>query len=204
MADKKDDSDAIKIILLGATGVGKTNLINAFLGRKFEDYSETNNASSFEDEITYKNKQYIYYIWDTAGQEKFRSVNKIFIRNSKIILFVYSIDNRNSFNEIDFWMNQVKEILGNDKHIIMALIANKSDLYETQIVMDDEGENAAKEYGIQFLTTSALTSADSFILFVKKLIIDYIEMTERNTKESNKDKGVKINKKNKQKKKKCC
>ena len=204
MADKKDDSDAIKIILLGATGVGKTNLINAFLGRKFEDYSETNNASSFEDEITYKNKQYIYYIWDTAGQEKFRSVNKIFIRNSKIILFVYSIDNRNSFNEIDFWMNQVKEILGNDKHIIMALIANKSDLYETQIVMDDEGENAAKEYGIQFLTTSALTSADSFILFVKKLIIDYIEMTGGNTKESNKDKGVKINKKNKQKKKKCC
>ena len=174
------------------------------MGRKFEDYSETNNASSFEDEITYKNKQYIYYIWDTAGQEKFRSVNKIFIRNSKIILFVYSIDNRNSFNEIDFWMNQVKEILGNDKHIIMALIANKSDLYETQIVMDDEGENAAKEYGIQFLTTSALTSADSFILFVKKLIIDYIEMTEGNTKESNKDKGVKINKKNKQKKKKCC
>ena len=173
--EKKDDT--IKIILLGASGVGKTNLINVFLGLEFNEYTESNSASSFEQSINYKNKTYIYYIWDTAGQEKYRAVNKIFVRGAKIVLIVYAIDNRNSFNEVDYWINMVKESLPDGKYI-MALVANKIDLYEKQVVIDEEGENAAKKYGIEFITTSALTGADLFKNFINRLIINYIESTE--------------------------
>ena len=140
----------IKIILLGESGVGKTNLINVFLNYGFQEKAECNLASfCFEGEYNYKNKSYTYTIWDTAGQEKYRAINKIIIRGSKIILIVYSIISRQSFNEVDFWINYVKENLGDDKYI-MALVANKSDLYEKQIVDDEEGESIAKKYGIDF------------------------------------------------------
>jgi len=120
----------IKIILLGESGVGKTNLIYAFLNYGFQENPGCTLASfSFEAEYNYKNKSYTYTIWDTAGQEQYRSINKIFIRDSKIILIVYSIDNRKSFNEVDFWIKYVKENLKDDKYII-ALVANKNDLYE--------------------------------------------------------------------------
>ena len=135
-----DINQGIKIILLGESGVGKTNLINAFFNYEFEKNPDSTIASfGLEREYKYKNSSYTYTIWDTAGQEKYRSINKMIIRGSKIILIVYSIISRQSFNEINFQMNFIKENLGNDKCII-ALVANKSDLYEKQIVMDEEGK----------------------------------------------------------------
>ena len=201
------NEDDIKIILLGQAGVGKTNLINVFFGAQFQAGSEATSTSyCFEGEFNYKNKAYKYNIWDTAGQEKYRAINKMFIRGSKIILIVYSIISRNSFEEVDFWMNYVKEIEGDDKYIL-ALVANKCDLYENQIVMEEEGKEAAKKYGIEFLTTSALTDAESFKEFMHKLISNYIDMIEGNDKNGDKKNNIKINKDNKndtQKKKKCC
>ena len=189
----------IKIILLGESGVGKTNLIYAFLNYGFQENPGCTLASfSFEAEYNYKNKSYTYTIWDTAGQEQYRSINKMLIRGSKIILIVYSIISRESFNEVDFWINHIKENIKNDNYII-ALVANKSDLYEKQIVDDEEGEEIAKKYGIEFLTTSALISPDSFKDFVNKLIINYIEMSKGNW---NEKESIKLNKKSKSKSKK--
>ena len=198
MIEKKNE-DEIKIILLGHTGVGKTNLIYGFIGAEFQENSEANVASSFEGEIAYENKSYIYTIWDTAGQEKYKAINKIFLRNANIILIIYSIIDRQSFNEINYWINYVKENLEEDKYI-MALVANKSDLYEQQLVNEEEGEEVAKKYGIEFKKTSALTCADSFRNFVNGLVINYIEMSKGS---GNKKENIKLNKKGKSKKK-CC
>ena len=203
------DEDDIKIILLGQSGVGKTNLINVFVGKQFDSSTETTSTSyCFEGEYNFNNKPYRYNIWDTAGQEKYRAINKMFIWGSKIILIVYSIDNKNTFNEIDFWINSVKENLGDDKYI-MGLVANKSDLYLNQQVKDEEGKEAAQKYGIDFLTTSALTDAESFKEFLHKLLEDYIKMVEvdQNEKTKGKKNNIKINNDNKNddlNKKKCC
>jgi adenine deaminase len=132
---------------LGESGVGKTNLINAFCNLEFQKYSETTSASICNEvKYNYKNKSYTILIWDTAGQEKFRAINKFVIRDSKIVLIVYEIDNLKTFKQIDFWIKYTKENLGNDNYI-MALVANKIDLFEDQVVTDEEGEEAAKKYG---------------------------------------------------------
>ena len=154
----EENSQAIKIILLGETSVGKTNLINAYCDLDFNSNPESTLISScIEKDYKYENKSYNCILWDTAGQEKYRAVNKFIIRGSKIVLIVYSIDNKKSFNEVDFWINYVKENVGDDKYI-MALIANKSDLYDYQEVEKEEGQETAKKYGIKFLSTSALNN----------------------------------------------
>ncbi len=197
----------IKIILLGETGVGKTNLIRVFFGMEFkENFLSSSSSDCFEGELKYNDTSYKFFLWDTAGQEKYRAINKMFFRDAKIILIVYSIVDKHSFDEVDFWIKYVKENLKNEKYII-ALIANKNDLYEQQIVMDEDGKEAAEKYEIDFLTTSAKSDAVSFKEFVNRLIINYIKMTEGGESKEDKKDNLKINKGDKndgQKNKKCC
>ena len=204
MADKENNvKKDIKIILLGETGVGKTNLINAFFGLKFQDQIDSTLASYCnEGKFNYNNESYNYAIWDTAGQEKFRAISKLFIRDAQIILIVYSIINRKTFEQVNFWLNLVKENLENNTYIL-GLVANKIDLYEHQIVMDEEGKKIAKENNIDFLITSALKSPETFRKFVNKLLVKYIE--KEGQKMGNND-SIKINGdiKNKKNKKQCC
>ena len=176
MADKENNvKKDIKIILLGETGVGKTNLINVFFGLKFEDQIDSTLASYCnEGKFNYNNESYNYAVWDTAGQEKFRAISKLFIRDAQIILIVYSIINRKTFEQVNFWLNLVKENLENNTYIL-GLVANKIDLYEHQIVKDEEGIKIAKENNIDFLVTSALNSPETFRKFVNKLLVKYIE-----------------------------
>ena len=204
MADKENNvKKDIKIILLGETGVGKTNLINAFFGLKFQDQIDSTLASYCnEGKFNYNNESYNYAVWDTAGQEKFRAISKLFIRDAQIILIVYSIINRKTFEQVNFWLNLVKENLENNTYIL-GLVANKIDLYEHQIVTDEEGKKIAKENNIDFLVTSALKSPETFRKFVNKLLVKYIE--KEGQKIGNND-SIKINDdiKNKTNKKQCC
>ena len=204
MADEENNvKKDIKIILLGETGVGKTNLINVFFGLKFEDQIDSTLASYCnEGKFNYNNESYNYAIWDTAGQEKFRAISKLFIRDAQIILIVYSIINRKTFEQVNFWLNLVKENLENNTYIL-GLVANKIDLYEHQIVTDEEGKKIAKENNIDFLVTSALKSPETFRKFVNKLLVKYIE--KEGQKMGNND-SIKINGdiKNKTNKKQCC
>ena len=168
-------SNAIKIILLGESGVGKTNLINVALDKEFEQNSIPSANSSFlEGVLEYNEKRYSYTLWDTAGQELYRSLNKIFMKGAKIVIFVYSIDNEQSFNQIEYWINSANETLGEEKYI-SALLANKSDLYEIQKISDDEGKELAKKHKMKFKLTSACSDGSGFKHFLKELILDYID-----------------------------
>ena len=171
-----DGSKGIKIILLGETGVGKTNLINVASGGEFDPDNNSSISSSFTQNVfDYNNKRYIFSLWDTAGQERFRSLNQIFIKGSKIIMIVFAIDNQNSFDQINYWVEYVKDILGKDNYIL-ALVANKSDLFEEQVISDEDIINKAKEYNIKFVITSACADAAGFKKFIHELILDYIHL----------------------------
>ena len=173
MSEENDDR-AIKVILLGEAGVGKTNLIRRAMGLDFdENIAATVLSSYYENDIVVDNMKYSYQLWDTAGQEKYHSLNKLFIKNSKIIIIIFSIDNRASFDKIDFWVNNTKEILGNDSYIL-SIVGNKSDLYEEQEIDDKTINEKVKELGIKYKLTSAANQDCGFPIFLNELLTDYI------------------------------
>ncbi len=153
--DKIEDDDGIKVILLGETGVGKTNIINIATNQNFEPEEKTTIVSSFSKVILkIKKKQYQLNIWDTIGQEQFKQLTKLFYNNSKIVIFVYDITSKESFNELkNYWVKDIESKLGNN--IIKGLIANKSDLFLYEQVKEEEGEEYAKSINAKFLMFSA-------------------------------------------------
>ena len=197
------NENSIKIILLGESGVGKTNLIRVALDQGFDPNSITSVHSSFlQGILDYNNKQYSYALWDTAGQEIYRSLNKIFIKGSKIIIFVYSIDNIESFNQIQFWINNAKETLGEGKYI-MAILGNKRDLFDIQVVPDMDAQNLAKKWNMKLIITSALADQEGIKNYIRELLIDYINLIGP---EEEKNLSIKLKKptKDNKKKTKCC
>ena len=169
-----DEDRDVKTILVGMSGAGKTNIINALVGRKFDESKFCTTTSSFLEKImTVKKKKYHLEIWDTAGQEQYRSLTKIFINDSKIVIFVYDITNRESFNEIDYWVNTVKEKLGNEP--IFGLVGNKKDLFLEEAVKEEEGEKKAKEIGAIFRLTSAKTGQALIIDYLQNLLEEYVK-----------------------------
>ena len=203
------DDRGIKVVLLGESGVGKTNLIRVSMGKPFDkNENSTISSSYYENDIVINNKKYLYCLWDTAGQEVYRSLNKIFIKESKIIIIVFAINTEESFEQIDFWLNYTKEILGNDNYII-GLVGNKSDLYEDQAISEQTINKKAEEMQVKYKITSAATDAVGFKDFLDELLTDYIN--KYNPQEIEKPNSFKISEDkegeegtDKKKKKNCC
>ena len=103
---KKNQMIELKMILLGESGVGKTSIINRYFHDKFESNMTSTLSMSYVDkELTIGNKKIKLNIWDTIGQEKYRSISKLFLNETKIVLLVYDITNLDSFKELDYWHN---------------------------------------------------------------------------------------------------
>ena len=223
---------SVKVVLLGESGVGKTSIISQFTSNKFNPRCATSVSAQFISktiEFPEYQKTIKFDIWDTVGQEKYRSLAKIFYKDAKIIIFVYDITTEFSFKALkDFWY---KETINNaDNEPILALVANKIDLYQEQIIKNDVGRAYADEINAIFQTTSALSNSGITNLFDhlgKKIILpDYdYKADDKEAKENylkkqkeekqgnmpykKEDKGVKLNNtnendKNGNKKKGCC
>ena len=109
-----EDAKACKVVLLGEAGVGKTSIISRFINNKFEENLETTTGASYAGKNMifkdYQNKVVKFEIWDTAGQEKYRSLTQIFYKDASIAILVYDITNEESFEEIqNYWYDQIKE-----------------------------------------------------------------------------------------------
>ena len=145
---------SIKVILIGDSRVGKTSLIEQYINKQFsEEHITTVTAGDkFYKEVKVGGKTIKLEIWDTAGQEQYRTVNKIYMKNAKIALIVYDITQQQSFDNLKNWYNELKNI---DSIEIIGVIANKSDLYEDKVIDKEEGENYAKSINAIFYETSA-------------------------------------------------
>ena len=148
----------IKVILLGETAVGKTCIISRFIS----DTYITNHLSTMFGNYSSKTicidnakKAIKYDIWDTAGQERYRAMNKMLYSNASVAILVFDITNRRSFEEIkNYWY---KEILQNaPKDIIIAIAANKYDLYEDELISKEELDKYAQSINVIYKQTSAL------------------------------------------------
>ena len=170
-----NNENGIKTILLGESGVGKTNLINVALGMNFDKNSSVTYCISFlKKVIKINSKEYILHIWDTVGQEKYRPLTKLFFKDSKIVILVYDKSLQESFKELEYWYNEVHNLLGDD--IILAVCGNKDDLDDTdKDVNEDEAREFAKRINAKFKMTSAKENGLGFFNFLKELLEDYIK-----------------------------
>ena len=164
--EKTNASNPYKVVLLGESGVGKTCIIAQFTSGTFDANTVTSLTAQFIRKTMEfaDDKRIIFDIWDTAGQEKYRSLAKIFYKDAKVIVLVYDITSKDSFVQMkEYWYEQIKQ-QGN-KDVIIAVAANKGDLYEKRVISNEEGEEFAKQIGAIFATTSAKDDSGILELF---------------------------------------
>ena len=185
--NKKYDKQ-IKIVLLGEVCTGKSSLINVYINKLFDEKISSTKTASFSKKVIQQgDKLYKLNIWDTAGQEKFRSLNQIFIKDSNIVILTYDITRKSTFNELPWWIQYTESILG-ENAAVYGVIGNKLDLFdkekeikekdeeaEFELVNSEEGKKFAEEIGAEFLETSAKEGAPELEDFIYKLVEECIE-----------------------------
>ena len=167
--------DSVKVVLLGEAGVGKTSIIHQFTYHQFDpDCISSISAQFISKTIDYQGYGAIKYdIWDTAGQERYRSMAKIFYKDAKVIIFVYDITSEPTFEGMkNYWYEQIK--INCEKDAVLAVVANKNDLYNDQKISDEVGQKFADDIGAILQSTSALSDSGIGKLFdnIGKKLID--------------------------------
>jgi Ras-related protein Rab-6A len=168
----------VKLVFLGASGVGKTSLITRYISNEFhKDHSATVGIDFFTKPIQVRDRTVNFQIWDTAGQERFRSLIPFYIRDSSIAVIVYDVSSPQSFDEAKFWHKTVVNERGRD--VLCVLVGNKNDL-ESKVSLDDV-QQFTKPLGIQTIETCAKTGQNVTRLF--KLISECLPDIEQGVKE---------------------
>ena len=154
---EENDVFCVKCVLLGESAVGKSSLINRFINDTFIKDSLPTLVGCYSTKEKYYeeyNQKIKYEIWDTAGQEKYRSINKIFYQDACVALLLYDITQKDSYEAIkDYWYNEVKEYSPNN--VIIVIVGNKSDLYEHEQIDENEVKEYCKSINVLFKQTSA-------------------------------------------------
>ena len=168
MGEEEEDEEICKVVLLGQSGVGKTCIISRFINNTFEEGLMSSNGASYISKNStfpeYGNRTIKFEIWDTAGQEKYRALNKIFYKDASICILVYDITDEASFKAIqEYWFQEVKDSA--PKNIILGLAGNKSDLIEKEVISEEEARVLAKEINAIFEPTSAAKNMGIETLF---------------------------------------
>jgi Ras-related protein Rab-5C len=163
-----------KVIVVGDSGVGKTTLISRLIDRFDENASSTFGVSYVSKDLEIEGTIIKFDIWDTAGQEKYHSLNRLFYNETKICIIVYDITNKQSYQNVkDYWYKEITNEIS-DK-IIFGLAGNKSDLYSKEEVKEEDARNYAREKNMFYSLISCYqnTGVDDFF---NKLGKEYLKL----------------------------
>ena len=162
------ENQKYKMIFVGDQGTGKTCILNRFATNQFDEQYQTTIGLDFQSKnVSIHDQDVRLLLYDTAGQEKFRSLIPMYIRESNIILLVYDITRKESFDNIPKWFTDVLNIKSNDA--IYVLVGNKIDLKDQRKVTYNEGKKLADEKNIIFEEVSAKTGENFEELFRDKI-----------------------------------
>ena len=171
MAEIEEYEMMVKVILIGDSGVGKTNIMSKFLKNQFMEESKATIGVEFGSKLfNHEGHKIKAQIWDTAGQEKYKAITGAYYKGSKGALVVYDITQKKTFENIEKWVNDLKA--AGDPKITIILIGNKNDLDDKRQVSKDQGEEKARSFGCAFLETSAYSGDNidiAFNLMVKEI-----------------------------------
>jgi small GTP-binding protein len=217
MFEDDENYDMIfKILVIGDTGVGKSNLLLRYVKNEFAgDMRSTVGVEFGTKMMKIDGYEVKAQIWDTAGQERYKAITNAFYKGSKGAFVVYDITRKESFINIDKWIGELKTNGSDD--ILIVLVGNKTDLEDKREVLTEEVEKKAKQYGIAFCETSALNGQNiehAFDILIEQILKDVDKIKEKenknnkNNKKKTKAKGIMLetnnSNNNKNKKSKCC
>ncbi|KAL3820812.1 hypothetical protein ACJIZ3_006717 [Penstemon smallii] len=157
--EEQTEDYLFKIVLIGDSAVGKSNLLARFARDEFYPNSKSTIGVEFQTQkIDIKGKEVKAQIWDTAGQERFRAVTSAYYRGAVGALVVYDVSRRQTFDSIGRWLNELQTY--SDMNVVTILVGNKSDLKDAREVTTAEGKSLAEAQGLFFIETSALDSSN--------------------------------------------
>ena len=205
-----DDSYEImvKVVLVGDSGVGKTNIMSKYLKNQFREDSKATVGVEFgSKQFTVENHQIKAQIWDTAGQERYKAITSAYYKGAKGAFVVYDITRKNTFETVNKWVSDISAAA--DKKITLILIGNKNDLEDQRQVTKEVGEEKAKELGLAFMETSACSGENldkAFQMMINEIYKKYQEDVVGETQESTVQQGkdITLDKTKGKQKKKCC
>ncbi|KAG2722954.1 hypothetical protein I3760_02G151000 [Carya illinoinensis] len=153
-----------KLVLVGDMGTGKTSLVLKFVkGQFFDNLEPTIGAAFFTQVLSLAEATVKFDIWDTAGQERYHSLAPMYYRGAAAAVVVYDISSMDTFTRAKKWVQELQR--QGSQNLVMALVANKSDLDAKREVAIEEGEQFSQENGMFFTETSAKTSQNINELF---------------------------------------
>ena len=201
-----DDTIRLKLILLGDSGVGKSSILQRYYEDVFDSKIEvTNNAHFLEKEVTINEENVVLELWDTVGQEEYRSLTQIFVKNSKIVIFVYDVTSLKSFESLNFWYDYVKNDIG--KSTVLGVVGSKTDLiFEdnySEEVSPEKGKEFAMKIGANFSLVSAKESCKEIVSLFNELASKYLNIMDLDL-STNTTIRLETREKNTEKKKECC
>ena len=156
----------LKYIIIGDSAVGKSNILLRYIHDRFnEEFHSTIGVEFGAKNLQIDDKIYRIQIWDTAGQETFRSITRAYYKNSVCACVVYDISNRTTFDNIKSWVEDCKKL--SPKTVLMILVGNKIDLEDKREVTYDEGSIFAQKNGMIFFECSAKTGKNIEQIFME-------------------------------------
>ena len=185
MADEEYDF-IFKVLLLGNSDVGKSSLLLRFVDKTWTDSFVPTIGVDFKVKtMEIGDKTVKMQIWDTAGQERFRNVVASYFRGSNGILLIYDVTNRDSFKNLDNWLEVIENNASDN--VLKILIGNKVDLVDDIEIKKEEGQQFANRYNMQFIETSAKldTNVSEAFETLAKLMIEFnskqVPLTQKKT-----------------------
>ncbi|KAM3613510.1 uncharacterized protein V6R79_000771 [Siganus canaliculatus] len=160
MTTREDEYDYLfKVVLIGDSGVGKSNLLSRFTRNEFNLESKSTIGVEFATRsIQVEGKTVKAQIWDTAGQERYRAITSAYYRGAVGALLVYDIAKHLTYENAERWLKELQDHA--DSNIVIMLVGNKSDLRHLRAVPTDEAKAFAEKNSLSFLETSALDSTN--------------------------------------------
>ena len=175
--EKKDSDMIIKLLLIGNAYVGKTLIVQKFIDNSFSKSTVSTIGVDLQSKIIDINgKKVKYLIWDTAGEDRMKTMTYSYYRGCHVILVVFDVTERKSFQNVTTWVECIDKFA--KANVLKFLVGNKTDLEDKRIVTYDEGKKLAEDNGLKYYEISALTIKGLHEMF-EDIAKEYVEIYEQ-------------------------
>ena len=175
--EKKDSDITIKLLLIGNAFVGKTLIVQKFLDNTFSKTTMITIGVDLQYKVLDINgKKVKYLIWDTAGEDRMKTMTYAYYRGCHVVLIVYDITSKKSFENVTTWVECVDKFA--KSNVLRILVGNKTDLEDKRVISKEEGKKLAEENGLKFYEISAKTM-NGLVEMFEDVAKEYVQIYEQ-------------------------